>query len=89
MFIADIVAAEGIGDLLGDGLVGMIVGYFVESITNTIQALIWPVHVIDMAPPYSIIALGILYFVFPRYLKTPLEQWLFDDGDERQPRAGD
>lgn len=85
MFVADIVAAEGIGDLFGDGIVGMIVGYFVESITNTVQALIWPVHIIDMAPPYGIIALGILYFVFPRYLKAPLEQWLFDD-DERQRR---
>lgn len=79
MFIADIIAAAGPGEFVGDSFIGMIVGYFVESFINTINSLIWPVRVISVAPPYGLIALGVMFFVFPRYLKAPLEQWLFED----------
>jgi hypothetical protein len=42
----------------------------------------WPVYVAILWPPAGAIALGLAFVLFPRYLKKPIERWLFHD----QPR---
>lgn len=78
MFVSDLLAA-GSGGFLEDGIFSLIVGYFVESFQNSLRAFMWPVHMMGVLPPWGLAGLIVMFAVFPRYLKPPLEQWLFDD----------
>jgi len=89
MFILDIFQAESVGDFFASQVSEMFFKYLGQSIENTVQAFIWPVHVIDMQPPWGLGVLAALYFLFPKFIKAPLERWLFDDADEgRAETAG-
>ena len=54
----------------------------VQSMVNTVHALIWPVYVVQFAPPYGAIGLGLAFILFTRVLKKPIEGWLFDGSPE-------
>ena len=43
-----------------------------------VKAFIWPVYVIQIDPVYGGIALGLAFWLFPIYLKKPIERWIFD-----------
>ena len=73
-FIED---AKNIGLLFDGHIVEFVVDFFLDSFRNTMNAFIWPVHVISYAQPYGIIALGVAYLLFPVTLKKPIEMWLF------------
>ena len=48
-------------------------------------------RVIRIDPVYGGIALGLAFWLFPIYLKKPIERWLFADddaGDEDDRRGG-
>lgn len=66
----------------GYGIVGSLLQYVfrfsIESLANAIKAFIWPVYVIELYPPWGILALGAMFVIFPAVLKKPLEKWLFD-----------
>jgi len=81
MFVLDIFAAESVGDFFTSQVSEMLFKYLGQSIENTVQAFIWPVHVIDIQPPWGVGVLVALYFVFPSFIKGPLEKWLFDDAE--------
>jgi hypothetical protein len=61
------------------------------SLQNTINALIWPFHIINMSPLWGELAIGGMYLLFAKFAKAPLEQWLFGDTlelDEANAAAG-
>lgn len=68
----------GIGGLFEGGIVAFVVDIFIDSLMNTIGALLWPVEVVQLAPPWGAIGLGLAYVGFASYLKPPIERWLFD-----------
>lgn len=35
-------------------------------------------YVVRIAPPYGAIGLGLAFWLFPVFLKKPIENWLFD-----------
>ncbi len=72
----------GIGAVLSGQVVEFIFDFFIDSLMNTFQALLWPVDVLQWAPPWGAIALGLGYWFFPIYLKPFIEDWLFDDEQE-------
>ncbi|MBT8086493.1 MAG: hypothetical protein KJO46_00595 [Gammaproteobacteria bacterium] len=74
----DILAA---GNLFNGNAVNFLIDILVDSFMNTIQAFIWPVHVVRLAPPWGAIGLGIGFVVFTSVLKPPIERWLFPDDD--------
>lgn len=77
--------------LLFDGQVlEFILNFIIDSFQNTIQAFMWPVHIVRFAPPVGVIALGLAFALFPMFLKKPIEAWLFSDSDaETNEQAGD
>lgn len=91
MFLVDIFAAESVGDYFTGQASELLFKYVGESIQNTVQAFIWPVHVIDIQPPWGMGVLIALYFLFPLYIKEPLERWLFEDdaGVKNKAEAND
>jgi hypothetical protein len=39
----------------------------------------WPVYVVRIAPPYGAIGLGLAFVGFTKFLKAPIERWMFPD----------
>ena len=47
----------------------------------------WPVYVVQLAPPWGAIGLGLAFVGLTRFLKSPIERWLFGDRPEVEPDA--
>ncbi len=73
----------GIGALFSGQAIEFLVDFFIDSLTNTVRALIWPVYIVQYAPPFGAIALGVAFWLFPAYVKPHIEAWLFDDNEAR------
>jgi hypothetical protein len=67
----------GIGSLFNGQAIDFIVQLLLESLANTIKAFAWPAYVVLWAPPFGAIGLTLVYFGFAKYLKKPIERWLF------------
>ncbi len=59
-------------------LVEFMIRFVIDTFVNSIKALMWPVYIVKLSPPYGAIALGIAFVLFPKYLKQPIEHWLFE-----------
>jgi hypothetical protein len=79
MFAGDIIAARSIGGFFGEQIFEMLFRFLGESLRNMIAALIWPVYVVQIAPPWGAITFGVAYVAFDRLFKKPIEAWLFHD----------
>jgi hypothetical protein len=79
MFADDIVSAESIGGFFGGQVFEIFFRYFGESLQNMISAFLWPVYVIRISPPWGLTTLIIMFAIFGRWLKQPLEHWLFHE----------
>jgi len=69
----------GIGDLLSGGIIEFALDFIIDSFKNTLGALMWPVEIVTFAPPWGAIGFGLAFVAFPKYLKKPIEGWLFDE----------
>lgn len=72
-------ASAGMAGFFSGQLIQFLLRFTVDSIINTVNALIWPVRVIGFSPPWGFVILGVMYVVFTYVLKGPLERWLFHD----------
>ena len=80
--IDEIAESTGLGDFISDQLLGFLLRFVVGSFANMIKALMWPVYIIQLNPVFGGIVLGAAFYIFPKYLKKPLEKKLF--GEERE-----
>lgn len=85
MFFVDIFNANSIGDYFSEQISEMLFKYIGQSFENTISAFMWPVYIIELNATWGAIALGALFVIFPKYLKKPLERWLFGDSTQTHP----
>jgi hypothetical protein len=69
----------GIGSLFSGQAVEFVIQFFIDSLKNTLKAFVWPLYVVQLAPPWGLVALGVAFAVFTRFLKAPIEHWLFPD----------
>ena len=83
----DLFSSSSISDFIGEQLLQWIFRFALDSLVNTIQALIWPVHVISWIPPVGVLIFAAGYVVFGRYIKEPLGVWLF--GEQAMEEAAD
>ena len=72
----------GIGSLFNGQAIEFIIDFFMDSLANTLKAFMWPVYVIQIAPPWGAIGLGLAFITFTQFLKSPIERWLFGDVPE-------
>jgi hypothetical protein len=79
--IEDIPQFVAINNFLSSELIAFGIQFLVDTLVNFVRALLWPMYVVMLWPPAGAIALGIAFFLFPRYLKKPVESWLFQDAD--------
>ena len=87
MLASDILSAESISGFFGEQIFEIFFRYLGDSLRNMISAFMWPVYVIEISPPWGLAAFVIMYLGFARWIKEPLEHWLFHD-DEIPSKAG-
>ena len=76
-----------IGLLLDGQVFEFILNFIIDSFNNTLQAFMWPVNIVQLAPPFGAIGLGVAFVLFPKFLKAPIEAWLFSDADGDEEAA--
>ena len=69
----------GIGAIFSGQAIDFAVNFIIDSFKNTLASFMWPVYVVQLAPPKGAIGLGLAFFGFSSYLKKPIEGWLFAD----------
>ncbi len=79
MLIGEIMAATGFVDFFTEQLIELPFRFLTESLSNLIQAFIWPVPILEISPPWGVAILAAIYLLFTRLIKEPLEHWLFHD----------
>ena len=78
----------GIGAVFNGQVLSFLINFMFDSLLNTFYALIWPVYVVQWKMPLGAIALGVAFWLFPIYLKPPIEGWLFD-GEPEEARESE
>jgi hypothetical protein len=84
MLIDDFSEGSDFGALFDGQIISFVVDFFLDSLMNTVQAFMWPLEMLEIAPPFGAIALGLAFIAFPKLLKKPIEGWLF--GGELEPQ---
>ena len=70
--------AEDFAGLFADdvSLISFIVEIFVDSIMNMVESLIWFVPIVSYQPPIGVAILAIAFYVFEKFFRVPLGQWI-------------
>ena len=79
MIFGEVLEAESIGGFFSGQLVELLLRFSIMSIRNTVNALIWPFHIISLSPVWGALTIGAMYILFAKLVQAPLEQWLFGD----------
>jgi hypothetical protein len=80
VIVEDIPQFLSMNSILSSELIGFGIQFVIDTLVNFVRALLWPMYVVTLWPPAGAIALGVAFILFPRYLKKPVERWLFPDG---------
>jgi hypothetical protein len=75
--IGEILNASGIVSFFTEQLVEILFRFLGESLKNMVLALMWPVAFVQYSPPWGLAILAAMYLAFTKFIKKPLEQWLF------------
>ncbi len=79
---SEVAGAESVAQFMRSELIEFVFRFLSDSMINFVKALAWPVYLIETAPPWGLIVLVASFILVPRFLKKPIESWLFD-GDTR------
>ena len=82
MFFGEVYEAESIGSFFSGQILELLFRFSVLSLQNTLNALIWPVHIIMLSPAVGALMVGAMFLIFEYFVKKPLEEWLFGDAEE-------
>jgi hypothetical protein len=77
--VEDIPQLFAMNSLLSSELIGFGIQFVVDTLLNFARALLWPMYIVVLWPPAGALALAGAFILFPRYLKEPIERWLFPD----------
>ena len=81
--VEDIPQFIAMNSILSSELIGFGIQFVVDTMVNFVRALLWPMYIVMLWPPAGAIGLTVAFVLFPRYLKQPIERWLFQDADTR------
>lgn len=77
MFISDITEAQSVAGFFAGQAMEIVFKFLGGSIRNTVGAFVWPVWFVQYQPPWGMAILAGMYVVFAKFIKKPLEDWLF------------
>lgn len=66
------------GGFIVEQILQILLRFTVDSLVNTLLALIWPAIVLSISPLWGTVGLAVGYLTFSRFIKQPLTRLLFD-----------
>ena len=81
MIVGDTLSAESISGFFSEQIFEMFFRFLGESLCSMINAFMWPVHIIEIAPPWGVGILVCMFVAFKQWIKERLETWLFHDDE--------
>ncbi len=87
--LSEITTSSSVGEFFENLVSDFLFRFLTETLGNMIKSFIWPVYVVGINPPYGAIALGLAFWLFPKYLKKPIERWLFGGELVRETKAAE
>jgi hypothetical protein len=85
--LGEVAEASGVIDFITSQLIEIVFRFLGQSFINVWLAFAWPAFVIQWNPPLGLIALGIAFLLFPKFVKPYVTAWLLPDGDPEEPEA--
>lgn len=82
-------ASDGVMAFFSEQIVEFLLRFSVQSLVNSIQALVWPVFVLERFQGWGILLLAAGYLSFDRLFKRPLTRWLFDEQAQTAIASGE
>jgi hypothetical protein len=79
LLFTELLTSAGAADFLIQQVFQLVLRFTVDSLVNTLLALIWPAMVLSVAPVNGLVFLAVGYLIFRRFLKEPLTRVLFND----------
>lgn len=79
LLLTDLFSSAAATDFIAAQVLQLLLRFTVDSLVNTLLALIWPLLVLSVAPTYGWLLLLGGYLIFSRYLKAPITRRLFSD----------
>jgi hypothetical protein len=79
LLLTELFTSAGATDFILAQLLQILLRFTVDSLVNTVQALIWPVFVLGASPIWGALGLAAGYLVFSRFAKERLTRLLFHD----------
>ena len=73
----EVVGMGNPGDFMFEQLIQFFIRFGTDSIANLVMALIWPVFVVGWYPPWGIGLIVLAFMLFPKFIRPPIERWLF------------
>lgn len=86
--VTEIATSDGVGSFVSEQLVEFLFRFSLQSIGNTVRALLWPLLAIERYEAWGLAVLAAGYLFFDALLKEPLSAWLFD-GEPPSDEDGD
>ncbi len=74
-------------NIISADLIGFIIEFIIDTLINMALAFAWPVWVIQWQPPYGLGFLIAAFILFPRFVKQPMEHWLFEGKEPPPPKT--
>ena len=56
------------------------IDFLIDTFKNMLAAFLWPFYVIQWQSPIGIFVLAAMFYLFPRLVQKPIEQWMFEGG---------
>lgn len=78
----EISESSGVQEFFRTQIAEFMLRFATDTIANMVKAFMWPLYIIDLDPVYGGIGLGLAFLIFTRFLKKPIERWLFADSEQ-------
>ncbi|MEX2125377.1 MAG: hypothetical protein WD795_15900 [Woeseia sp.] len=79
LLVTELFTSSGAAGFVFAQILQLVLRFTVDSLVNTLLALIWPALVLGLSVEWGALGLVAGYFAFSRFLKEPLRRLLFDD----------
>jgi len=85
LLVTELFTSAGAGDFVVAQVLQLVLRFTLDSLLNTLYALIWPAFILAVSPIWGALGLAAGYVAFKRFLKEPLTRALFGEQTETQP----
>lgn len=73
-------------NVFSSDIVSFAISFIIDTMLNTLYALIWPVWLLQWNGIVGVILLVAIYALYPKFIQQPVEHWLFEGQPPPPPK---